>query len=152
MNDSVKIVDSPFGRVEIDSGGSSIGAARIDPERAYDKIGELLKDVINEGSKEAWAEIVSRIDYIFSGVSLAMEALDNDINFSTEVKTRIEQGRKLFFKPNIVSPGTIDRITHGPGNIGVCTPWESGWGYPITGCALVKAGLWYPQLQERLHS
>jgi len=124
MTDSVKVVDSPFGRVEIDSGGSSIGAARIDPERAYDRIGELLKDVINESSEEAWAEIVSRIDYIFTGVGLAMEALDSDINFSAEVKARIEQGQKLFFKPNIVSPGTIDRITHGPGNIGVCTPWE----------------------------
>jgi len=124
MTDSVKVVDSPFGRVEIDSGGSSIGAARIDPERACDKIGELLKDVINEGSEEAWAEIVTRIDYIFSGVSLAMEALDSETNFSAEVKARIAEGQQLFFKPNIVSPGTIDRITHGPGNVGVCTPWE----------------------------
>ena len=74
--------------------------------------------------RETWAEIVSKIDYIFSGVSIALDALDKDTNFSSEVKSRIEQGQKLFFKPNIVSPATIDRITHGPGNIGVCTPWE----------------------------
>jgi len=124
MSDPVEAVDSPFGKAEVDSGGSSIGVARIDPELAYDKIGELLKTVIDEGSEESWAEIVSRIDYLFSGVSLAMKALDEDTGFSTDVKGRIEQGQKLFFKPNIVSPGTIDRITHGPGNIGVCTPWE----------------------------
>ena len=124
MAKSGKIVNSPLGETGVDIGGSAIGAVRLNPEMAYHTIPVLLKEVIDEGSEKAWAEIVSRIDYIYSGLGHAMEALDNDTGFSAEVKARVERGQKLFFKPNIVTPGTIDRMTHGPGNIGVCTPWE----------------------------
>ena len=124
MAKSGKIVHSPLGETEVDTGGSAIGAVRLNPELAYHAIPVLLKEVIDEGSEKAWAEIVSRIDYIYSGLGHAMEALDSDCGFSTEVKVRVGRGQNLFFKPNIVMPGTIDRMTHGPGNIGVCTPWE----------------------------
>ena len=124
MGESGKVVASPLGETTLDNTGSAIGAARLDPALAYRTVPTLLKEVIDEGSEKAWAEIRSRIDYIHSGVSHAMEALDGETGFAREVKARVEHGQKLFFKPNIVAPGTIDQVTHGPGNIGVCTPWE----------------------------
>ncbi len=119
-----KVVDSPLGRVNLDSTGSAVGAVRVDPARAYQDIPELLKEVIDTGSQSAWAGILTRIDYLHAGIGHAMEALDAETGFAAAVKARVDAGQDLFFKPNIVSPSTIDRLTHGPGNIGVCTPWE----------------------------
>ena len=124
MAKSGMVVTSPLGKMALDSAGSAIGAARLNPEMAYCAIPGLLKEFIDEGSERAWAEIRSRIDYIYRGVGHAMECLDREVGFSTEVRARVERGQNLFFKPNLVSPATIDRMTHGPGNIGVCTPWE----------------------------
>jgi len=124
MGNIQEMVQSSLGETAVDGSGSAIGAARLNPEMAYHDIPGLLKQVIDQSSEEAWAEIRRRIDYVYSGISRAMEALDGETAFSVEVKSRVAQGQKLFFKPNIVVPQTIDRVTHGPGNIGVCTPWE----------------------------
>ncbi len=118
------VVNSPVGNAPLDCSGSAIGAVRVNPELTYFGIPTLLKEVIDQASEKAWADIRSKIDYTYACLSHALDALEGEIAFAKEVKVKVEQGQDLFFKPNIVSPGSIDSITHGAGNIGVCTPWS----------------------------
>jgi len=116
-------VNSPIGKAELDSGGAAIGAVRMNPELSYTAITTLWKDVIDEESEEAWGKIKERIDYTYGNLGYALEALDDEINFSQEVKTRVERGQKLLFKPNLVTPACIDHVTHQPINTAICTHW-----------------------------
>ena len=118
------IVSSPIGRVKLDNRGSAIGAGRVDPDQILD-IPILLKDVIDNNNSTNWMEIVRKIDILYSGIASALDALGNKTSFSGEVKQRVNRGQKLLFKPNIVSPSCIDRMTHGPGmgSIAACTDW-----------------------------
>ena len=122
MNNS--IVSSPIGRVKLDNSGSAIGTGRINPDQILD-IPVLLKDVIDNNNSKTWMEIVQKIDILYSGIASALAALENETSFSGEVKRRVNRGQKLLFKPNIVSPSCIDRMTHGPGmgSIAACTDW-----------------------------
>ena len=125
MTGAGEVVRTPLGEREPDSRGSAVGAARINPAGAYQEIPRLLKEFIDSGREPVWREIASRVDRVYEAVSAAMDALDKEVSFSAEVRRRVEEaGQDLFFKPNLVAPMTIDRLTHGPGNIGVCTPWE----------------------------
>jgi len=117
-------VQSPIEEKFLDSTGSAVGAARMDPDDAYGAVPMLLKEYINNGSERAWQDIRRLIDNTFVAVSGALEALDAEVPFSGEVKNRIGAGQKLFFKPNLVTLPTIDFQTHGPVLIGSCTPWE----------------------------
>ena len=117
------IVSSPAGNLRLDSHGSAIGAVRMNPELAYTRIPLLLKEVIDRDSEVAWGEIRTKIDYMYSCLTCALSALDDEIAFSRDIVARVNKGQKLLFKPNIVYPTYIDHITHGPGNIGACTPW-----------------------------
>ena len=118
------VVNSPIGTLQLDCKGSAIGAVRMNPELSYCEIPMLLKDVIDQGGEEAWAKIKSKIDYTYICLTYALDALDDEIAFSKEVIMRVDRGQKLLFKPNIVNPACIDRVTHGPVNTAVCTPWS----------------------------
>ena len=117
-------VQSSIGEYRLDNSGAAIGAARMDPAKAYGAIPLLLQEYINTGSEDAWQEIRGRIDNIYLTVSSAMEALDSEEPFSAEVKKLLESGKKLFFKPNLVWLPAIDPKTHGPVLTGTCLPWE----------------------------
>ncbi len=68
----VKVVSSPIGDPPIDCEGSAIGAARMDPELSYSEVPVLLKQVIDEGSVETWAQIKSKIDYTYECLDIAL--------------------------------------------------------------------------------
>ncbi len=118
------VVNSPVGRTSLDCDGSAIGAVRLNPALSYSAIPNLLKKVIDEGSEEAWADIKQRIDYTYACLSHSLNALEGEAGFSREIKARVAGGQKLLFKPNMVNPVSINPVTHGPGNIAVCTPWS----------------------------
>jgi hypothetical protein len=117
------VVNSPAGKLRLDSHGSAIGAVRMNPELAYSDIPLLLKEVIDRDSEAAWDEIRTKIDYMYSCLTYALSVLDDEVAFSRDIVARVARGQKLLFKPNIVFPAYIDHITHGPGNVGACTPW-----------------------------
>jgi hypothetical protein len=107
-------IDSPIGRRLADSDGAPVGVARIDPERSYAGVGELLQKVINESSQGAWDAIKAKIDYTYEGLDLALAPLLEKTNLEEEIRERLNKGQKLLFKPNLVSPINIDPQTHGP--------------------------------------
>ena len=117
-------VNSPIGKREIDSTGSPVGVARMDTSKSYVGIGELLQEYINHSSQEAWEKIRAKIDYTYENLDLALAPLETETGFSREIKSRIEKGQKLFFKPNLVNIFNIDYQTHGP-DMGstACTEW-----------------------------
>ncbi|HEY50467.1 MAG TPA: DUF362 domain-containing protein [Dehalococcoidia bacterium] len=117
------VVSSPVGKLQLDSHGSAIGAVRMNPELAYSGIPLLLKEVIDRESEAAWEGIRTKIDYMYSCLTCALSVLDDEVAFSRDILARVKRGQKLLFKPNIVFPAYIDHITHGPGNVGACTPW-----------------------------
>jgi len=53
-----------------------------------------------------------------------MQALDKETSFSGDVRRQVKGGKKLFFKPNLVSLPAIDPRTHNPVLWGTCLPWE----------------------------
>lgn len=118
-----QILQSPVGRRRIDCTGAAVGIARMNPDMAYGTIPLLLKEYIDGKSDNSWQEIRKRIDNIYVAVSSALEILDANEPFSADVRKLAHQGKKLFFKPNMVSL-PIDVKTHAPVLIGTCTPWE----------------------------
>ena len=95
-------VSSPVGKLQLDSHGSAIGAVRMNPELAYSGIPLLLKEVIDRKSEAAWDGIRTKIDYMYSCLTCALSALDDEVAFSRDVVARVKRGQKLLFKPNIV--------------------------------------------------
>jgi hypothetical protein len=118
------VVSSPVGKLQLDSHGSAIGAVRMNPELAYSGIPALLKKVIDRESEAAWDGIRTKIDYMYSCLTYALSALDDEVAFSRDVVVRVKRGQKLLFKPNIIHPACIDYVTHGPGSVAACTPWS----------------------------
>jgi hypothetical protein len=118
------LVGSPVGKRETDRSGSPVGVVRVDPDRSYSGIGELLREYINEASREAWEKIRAKIDYTYENLGFALSALEAETHFGAEIKRRIEEGRKLLFKPNLVNILNIDPETHGPDRGSTaCTEW-----------------------------
>jgi len=119
-----KHLRTAIGEQAVDTDGSPVGVVRVDVERSYAGIGELLKDYINDSHQGAWNEIRERIDYTYECLDMAIGMLEKETDFGKQVKERIEEGQKLFFKPNLVTPLSIDCQTHGP-DIGstACTEW-----------------------------
>ena len=66
------ILDSPLGKQETDSTGALVGVVRMDSERSYAGLGDLLVECINHTSQEAWEKITAKIDYIYEGLDLAL--------------------------------------------------------------------------------
>ena len=119
-----KIVDSALGKVSIDFSGSPIGVVRMDPERSYSALSALLQRHINESDRAAWDQIKEKIDYTYVGLDHALRPLAEATGFGEKIKAQVKEGKKVLFKPNIVSPICIDPVTHGEG-LGnpACTPW-----------------------------
>ncbi len=119
-----KQLDTPNGKQAVDATGSPVGVARLDGERSYAGIGDLLKAHINDADRAAWAKIREKIDYTYECLDCALGALEEEAGFGREVMQHIEEGKKLFFKPNVVTPTNIHAQTHGP-DMGstACTEW-----------------------------
>jgi len=118
-------VESTIGRVSIDSEGSPVAILRLDPSQAYCGFPALLKSAIDEPDSGAWQRIKAGIDYVHCGLDDVLGALDRETAFSQNLKVLLAQGRKLLFKPNLVSPICIDPDTHGEGPGAVtCTEWS----------------------------
>ena len=117
-------VESPIGEVSIDAAGSPIAVAKMDTEKAYTGIPELLKAYINDGDMQAWEEVKTKIDYLYDNLGRALGLLDEEAGLGSQIRPQIGDGKKLLFKPNLVSPEAIDPVTHGAaGAIGACTQW-----------------------------
>jgi hypothetical protein len=118
------ILDSPVGKQESDSTGALVGVVRMDSERSYAGLGDLLEEYINHTSQEAWGKITAKIDYTYEGLDLALFPLQEKTGFEHEIKSRLENGQKLLFKPNLVNAHCIDPETHGPATGSTaCTEW-----------------------------
>jgi len=114
INNKQIVVDSPIGKQEVDSIGSPVGICRMDGERSYTNLGNLLRKYIDEGDQAAWDTIKSKIDYTYSGLDCALQALEKESGFSDEIRAGLDKGKKLLFKPNTVVVQNIDPQTHGP--------------------------------------
>lgn len=101
-----------------------MGVVRLDPFKSYPGTGALLQTYINEGKPEAWDEIRKKIDYTHDCLDLALEPLEAETGFGDEIQTRLTNGQKLLFKPNLVGVANIHPQTHGP-DVGstTCTEW-----------------------------
>ena len=118
-------VDAEIGNKKTDSQGSAVCGAKMDAAQAYAHIPQLLKKVIDDGDVEAWQSIVKRIDYIYQHVDYSLVSLDKETDFIQTVKSEVQSGKKLLFKPNLVGPQVIDHITHGEGlGAPICTDWS----------------------------
>jgi hypothetical protein len=117
-------LETPIGQQAVDAAGSPIGVVRLDVQKSYAGIGDLLKDHINESDPRAWDTIREKIDYTHACLDMALGALDGETGFGKKVLERIERGEKLLFKPNVVTPTNIHAQTHGP-DMGstACTEW-----------------------------
>jgi len=117
-------IASALGRRLPDAAGAPVGAARLDVDKAYAGVPEWLQQVINASSREAWEAIRAKIDYIYEGLDYALAPVQEETGFDKPLKERLQQGQKLFFKPNIVMALGIDFQTHGAGyGSGICTEW-----------------------------
>ena len=107
-----------------DHDGSPVGVVRMDAARSYAGVGELLQAYIDRSNQEAWNEIKGKIDYTYKHLDLALDPLVAKTDFAKELKSRLERGQKLLFKPNLVGVQNIDPQTHGPAAASTsCTEW-----------------------------
>jgi hypothetical protein len=118
------VLESSLGKKEVDHLGAPVGMVRMDPAKSYSGIAQLLRESIDDGDSKAWSQIKAKIDYTGAQLDLALSALERETGFGREVGSRVENGQKLFFKPNLVSIMCIDPQTHGP-DVGspACTEW-----------------------------
>jgi len=144
MNNTNHLVKSPIGKKPLDNTGSAIGAARMDPSQTYIYIAKLLQEHINTGSAPAWQKIRKCVDSIYLTTSTALEALETESPFLAEIKRQVSAGKKLFFKPNMVTLPSIDWQTHGPGVPGANSHWE--FAAAVMRWFHDKAGITYHQM------
>ncbi len=109
---SHEFINSQIDRMNFDSVGEPIAGVRLDANEAYDQIPELLQQYINNSDEIAWKKIVSKIDYIYYNIDIALSDLDKVTNFCNEVLVQINDGKKLLFKPNLLAPNAIDDKAH----------------------------------------
>lgn len=118
------VVDSTIGKLSIDATGSPVAVARMDTARAYADIPGLLRSFIDESNTESWKKLREKIDYIYANLGHALGRLEEETGFGERVRAQVKEGKKLFFKPNLVNPGNIDPVTHGEGmGSTACTQW-----------------------------
>jgi len=112
------------GELQPDTSGSPLGVARMDPQRSYVGMPQLLQKHLASADADAWSEIAARIDYTYRHVTPAMAALDAESGFGKQVTARLERGQRLLFKPNLVVTACIDPITMGEfAGSKTCTEW-----------------------------
>lgn len=103
---------SAIGEIALDNSGAALGVARLSVEKSYQGIGNLLKQVIEDGDKAAWSQIKDKVDYTYENMTKAMETLEREEPFLEGIKVQIAQGKKLLFKPNIVTVECIEPYSH----------------------------------------
>ncbi|MGR3294786.1 MAG: DUF362 domain-containing protein, partial [Candidatus Bathyanammoxibius sp.] len=103
-NRTATVLDSTIGRLSPDASGSAIAGVKMDPARAYPGVPELLRRFIDESDTAAWEQIKEKIDFIYGNLDHALGRLDEETGFGEEVVSRIREGRRLLFKPNLVNP------------------------------------------------
>lgn len=117
-------VASPIGKLGTDAAGSPVAVVKMNPEQTYIGVPELLKSFIDQSKTDAWEKIKERIDYIYANLDHALGKLNEETDFGEAVKRQVKEGKKLFFKPNMVNPSVIDPLTHGEGlGTTACTAW-----------------------------
>ena len=107
-------------QVALDTGGSRIGAVRMDVSKSYDGVPELLAAYVQSGETDgaAWAKIRAKIDYTYECIHHALKEVVLQDSVKSKIKTELQAGKKLLFKPNIVNPQVFDMSgsgTPGPG-------------------------------------
>lgn len=119
-----KAVDTSIGPKQIDSAGSPVGVVRLDPEKSYSGNAQALQSYLTESDQAAWEKITRGIDYTYESIDQAFSLLDQETGFSGEIRSRLEKGQKLLFKPNLVAINSIDPFTYGetPAST-ACTEW-----------------------------
>jgi hypothetical protein len=118
------VVDSPIGNVSIDKAGSPVAVVRMDPNESYVGVPALLQSFIDQASPDAWNKIKEKTDYIYVNIDHLLSQLDRETHFARKVESEFKAGKKLLFKPNIVTPRNIDPVTHGEGiDNPACTEW-----------------------------
>jgi hypothetical protein len=123
-NSKIVAVESPLGKKQVDCDGAPISGVRMDVPEAYGGIPGLLQRFINTNDNWAWTNITGKIDYIYDNLEYALAGLEQETAFGKEVQARIQSGKILLFKPNIVSPMVIDPVTHDAGvGLALCTEW-----------------------------
>ena len=87
--------DSTIGQMATDSSGSLVAVVRIDHERSYADIPELLQSFINESDSQSWEAIKRKIDYMYTNLGVLLGHLDEETGFTSQVKAWLQDGRKL---------------------------------------------------------
>lgn len=109
-------VNSDIGEICLDHSGAALGVSRLDTEQSYQGISALLKKVIEsddpETNQAAWDQIKSKIDYTYENLDKALSALEKDENFLSRILQEVEKGKKLLFKPNLVTVESIEPYSH----------------------------------------
>ena len=52
------LLDTPIGKQAVDKEGSPVGAVRMEAERSYAGIGDLLKSYINKADQDVKADFI----------------------------------------------------------------------------------------------
>jgi hypothetical protein len=114
-------VDGPEG------GGALIGVVRLNPQLSYVGVPDLLEKHIKKQDETAWPEITEKINYTYKGLSNALTPVLMTENLKEGILADIKAGKKLFIKPNLVVPRTLDLAGDGtPGSrasVYACTDW-----------------------------
>ncbi len=106
------MVNSDIGEITLDQSGSALGVSRFEAEKSYPGISMLLKKVIETSDQDAWSQIKSKIDYTYENLNHALSALEKEEGFLSRIRQQAAEGRKLLFKPNLVTVENIEPYTH----------------------------------------
>ena len=85
-------VESPIGQRKADSTGSPVGVVRMDVDKSYAEVGELLQKFLNDSDQAAWDRIAGKIDYTFENLDLAMRPLAEATGLGNEIRSRLDKG------------------------------------------------------------
>jgi hypothetical protein len=105
-------VVSSIGRVTLDNTGSPVAVVRVDAARCCTGFSELLKECIDTGAGDSWANIKTQIDYQYTAVESVMACLNAETSFQSDLISQVKKDKTLLFKPNLVVPGAIDLLSH----------------------------------------
>jgi len=110
-----------------EAGGSLIGAVRLIPESSYVGVPELLERYIKEKDEKAWSKIKKKINYTYCNLGHALQPVLLNGDLKDRITAEINAGKKLFFKPNLVTPVVLSLAGGGsPGSttgVLACTDW-----------------------------
>ncbi len=69
-------LETSIGKQAPDSTGSPVSVARVQAERSYVGVGELLQRWIEEADEGAWSQITEKIDYTYRHLERILDLLD----------------------------------------------------------------------------